>query len=78
MLSAGGRTVGPFLSGGLFSLAAESPTRGPALTFGIFAALSFIGFLASLGIRGKKLEAEGSSHDDDDTNKSDDEEHSSR
>lgn len=74
-LSAAGRTIGPFLSGGLFSLAAKVPEHGGLLTFGVFGAASFIGFLASLGIRGKKLEAEGGDHDDE-RYKSDDEEQS--
>lgn len=58
-LSAAGRTIGPFVSGGLFSLSACVPTHGEVLPFLIFAAASFIGFLASFGIRGKKLEADG-------------------
>lgn len=75
MLSAGGRTIGPFLSGGLFSLAAKSPTHGALLAFMVFSVTAFIGFLASLGIRGRKLEA-GGAHNENDPYKSDDEEHS--
>ncbi|KAJ5475788.1 hypothetical protein N7475_001517 [Penicillium sp. IBT 31633x] len=76
-LSAAGRAVGPFLSGGLFSLTAKIQPKGEALAFGVFGAVSFIGFIMSFGIRGRSLEAEGwgeSSDDDDDADKSDDEE----
>jgi hypothetical protein len=33
--------------------------KGEALAFGVFAAVSFIGFILSFGIRGRSLEAEG-------------------
>lgn len=42
-LSAAGRAAGPFLSGGLFSLATRIPYSGATLAFGIFAAVSFVG-----------------------------------
>lgn len=74
-LSAGGRAVGPFLSGGLFSLTAKIQPKGEALAFGVFGIVSFIGFVMSFGIRGQSLEADGSSDDSDDANyKSDDDE----
>jgi hypothetical protein len=72
-LSAAGRAVGPFLSGGLFSLTAKIQPKGEALAFGVFGAVSFIGFILSFGIRGRSLEAEGWS-DSDDADKSDDDE----
>lgn len=76
-LSAAGRAVGPFLSGGLFSLASKVRSNGEVLAFGVFAAVSFIGFILSFGIRGRSLEAEGWGEDGDDPNfKSDDEEDS--
>ncbi|KAF2764206.1 MFS transporter-like protein [Teratosphaeria nubilosa] len=58
-LSAAGRAVGPFISGSLFSAAVNVEPKGEALAFGIFAAISFVGFLMSFGIRGATLEAEG-------------------
>ncbi|KAJ5657601.1 Major facilitator superfamily domain general substrate transporter [Penicillium longicatenatum] len=58
-LSAAGRSVGPFLSGGLFTLTAKIQPRGEALAFGVFGAVSFIGFLLSFGIRAQTLEADG-------------------
>ncbi|KAJ5139359.1 uncharacterized protein N7515_004207 [Penicillium bovifimosum] len=72
-LSAAGRSIGPFLSGGLFSLTAKIQPKGEAIAFGVFAAVSFIGFIMSFGIRGRSLEAEGWSEDSD-GDKSDDEE----
>lgn len=58
-LSAAGRAVGPFMSGSLFSAATKVRPKGEALAFGVFAGIAFLGFLMSLGIRGKALEAEG-------------------
>jgi len=69
--------VGPFLSGGLFSLTSKIQPKGEALAFGVFGAVSFIGFIMSFGIRGRSLEADGwgeDSDEDDENYKSDDEE----
>ncbi|OKL62718.1 hypothetical protein UA08_01366 [Talaromyces atroroseus] len=73
-LSAAGRAVGPFLSGGLFTLATKTQ-KGEVLTFGVFAAVAFVGFVLSFGIRSSTLEAAGwsSDEDEDDPDKSDDE-----
>lgn len=57
-LSAAGRAAGPFLSGGLFTLATRV-WRGELLAFGVFGGITFIGFLMSFGIRNEGLEAEG-------------------
>ncbi|KAJ5109975.1 hypothetical protein N7532_002620 [Penicillium argentinense] len=76
-LSAAGRAVGPFLSGGLFSLTSKVQPKGELLAFGVFGAVSFIGFIMSFGIRGRSLEAEGwgeESDDEDGNYKSDDDE----
>ncbi|CAG8089953.1 unnamed protein product [Penicillium salamii] len=73
-LSAAGRAVGPFLSGGLFSLTSKIQPKGEALAFGVFGAVSFIGFVMSFGIRGRSLEAEGWGEDSDEGDKSDDDE----
>ena len=69
-LSAAGRAVGPFLAGGLFSLATHVHPKGEALAFGVFGGVTFIGFLTSFGIRDPGLEAEdwdevGSEEDED-------------
>jgi hypothetical protein len=67
--------VGPFLSGGLFSLTSKIQPKGEAIAFGVFGAVSFFGFIMSFGIRGRSLEADGWVSDSDDDNyKSDDEE----
>lgn len=58
-LSAGGRAIGPFISGALFTAATHVQPKGEAMAFGIFGGISFIGFLMSWGIRSAKLEAEG-------------------
>ena len=64
--------MGPFISGGLFSLASRVEPKGEAMAFGVFAAASFVGFILSFGIRGRSLEADG--YESDNTYKSDDEE----
>lgn len=80
-LSAAGRAVGPFVSGGIFSLATKVRPKGEALAFGTFGGVAFLGFLLSFGIRSPNLEAEGwesgtedDEEDDDGTDKSVDEE----
>ncbi|KAL4927506.1 MFS transporter [Aspergillus undulatus] len=77
-LSAAGRAIGPFLSGSLFSLSSRVQPKGETLTFGVFAAVSLVGFFLSFGIRGRELEAEGwdSSGDDDEGSVKPDEEES--
>jgi hypothetical protein len=56
-LSAAGRAAGPFLSGGLFSLATRVKPKGEALVWGIFGAIAFMGWIVSFGIRGQSLES---------------------
>lgn len=65
-LSAGGRAVGPFVSGALFTAATKVEPKGEALAFGVFGGISFLGLLLSFGIRGADLEAEGWDESDDD------------
>ena len=69
-LSAAGRAAGPFLSGGLFSLATRVQPKGEALAFGLFGGIAFVGFLVSFGIRSRDLEAEGWDEDDSGSDKS--------
>ena len=57
-LSAAGRAAGPFLSGGLFSIATRVRPKGEALAWGVFGGIAFLGFIASFGIRGEHLESE--------------------
>lgn len=70
-LSAVVRAAGPFLSGGLFSLSTNVKPKGEALPFGVFAIVSFLGFLLSFGVQARFLE--GDDNDDDDNSKSGDE-----
>jgi len=78
-LSAAGRSIGPFLSGALFSASTRIRPKGEALAFGVFGGIALIGFLLSFGIKGTGLEGgewdeeEGSS-DEDDNDEEDDEE----
>lgn len=65
-MSAGGRAVGPFISGALFTGATKLPHKGEALPFGVFAGISLIGFVLSFGIRGEGLEDAGWSSEDED------------
>ncbi|KAL3418805.1 major facilitator superfamily transporter [Phlyctema vagabunda] len=65
-LSAAGRAVGPFLSGGLFSISVGVRPKGEALVWGVFGGIAFLGFLASWGIRGENLECEGWTSEDSD------------
>lgn len=71
-LSAAGRAVGPFLSGGLFSIATKVQPKGEALAFGVFGGVAFVGFLLSFGVRSADLEAEGWESDDNVSDESDD------
>lgn len=69
-LSAAGRAVGPFISGGLFSLGSKMQPKGVFMTFGVFSAVALVGFVLSFGVRGRSLEAdyddEGYKSDEDD------------
>ena len=73
-MSAAGRAAGPFLSGGLFSLATHVKPKGEALAFGVFGGIAFIGFLGSFGIRRTGLEAEGFDEEDGSEGDEEDEE----
>jgi hypothetical protein len=76
-LSAAGRAAGPFLSGGLFSIATNVKPKGEALAWGVFGGIAFLGWLASFGIRGDELESgewdEESGSQDEDDDEDDDE-----
>ncbi|KAF2873141.1 major facilitator superfamily domain-containing protein [Massariosphaeria phaeospora] len=70
-LSAAGRALGPFVSGALFTAATSIRPKGEALVFGVFAGISFLGFILSFGIRGGGLEAEGWSDEDEEDEEED-------
>lgn len=80
-LSASGRAVAPFLSGGLFTIAEEVKPKGEALAFGVFGGVAFVGFILSLFIQGGNLEGQewdeeedGSRNEDSDKSEDEDEE----
>ena len=73
-LSAAGRALGPFLSGGMFSVAVKVKPKGEALAFGVFGGIAFLGLLLSFGIRGEGLEAEGWDEDSSSESEEGDEE----
>ncbi|EGS22580.1 tetracycline:hydrogen antiporter-like protein [Thermochaetoides thermophila DSM 1495] len=73
-LSAAGRSVGPFLSGGLFTLSTRVRPKGEALAWGLFAGFTLFGWFASLAIRGNGLESAGWVDESEDTEEDVDEE----
>lgn len=75
-LAAAGRAAGPFLSGSLFSLSTRVKIKPEALAFGVFGAVSIIGFLLSFGIRSRNLEDDGWCEEQDDDDDDDDDERS--
>ena len=72
-MSAAVRAAGPFLSGGLFTIATKVRPKGEVLAFGVFSGIAFLGFLLSFGIRSPDLEAEGWEDEEDESDKSEDE-----
>ncbi|KAI1392599.1 MFS general substrate transporter [Hypoxylon trugodes] len=56
-LSAAGRSVGPFLSGGLFTVSTHVQPKGEALAWGLFAGIALAGWLGSYAIHGEGLES---------------------
>ncbi|KAJ4150281.1 hypothetical protein LMH87_011038 [Akanthomyces muscarius] len=57
-LSALGRSVGPVVSGGLFTISVRIQPKGEALAWTVFGGLAFLGFFAALFVRGEGLESE--------------------
>ncbi|KAK2606270.1 hypothetical protein QQS21_003318 [Conoideocrella luteorostrata] len=57
-LSALGRSFGPFVSGGLFTLSVNIRPKGEALAWSLFGGLALMGWCLSLFIRGEGLESE--------------------
>jgi hypothetical protein len=56
-ISAAGRAAGPFLSGGLFTIATRVHPKGEALAWGVFGGIAYAGWLVSFGIKGEDLES---------------------
>ncbi|KAL7970779.1 major facilitator superfamily domain-containing protein [Trichoderma sp. SZMC 28014] len=57
-LSALGRSIGPFVSGGLFTLSMGIQPKGEALAWSLFGGLAFLGCIGSIFIRGNSLESD--------------------
>ncbi|PTB35726.1 uncharacterized protein TrAFT101_010575 [Trichoderma asperellum] len=57
-LSALGRSIGPFVSGGLFTLSMGIHPKGEALAWSLFGGLAFLGCIGSMFIRGNGLESD--------------------
>ncbi|KAL2753996.1 hypothetical protein ACRALDRAFT_1062967 [Sodiomyces alcalophilus JCM 7366] len=75
-LSAAGRSVGPFLSGALFTLSMDVQPKGEALAWGIFGGVAFLGWVGSLLIKNRGLESDdwvGNGDDDEDHDSVDEE-----
>ncbi|KAL1836476.1 hypothetical protein VTJ49DRAFT_5090 [Mycothermus thermophilus] len=64
-LSAAGRSIGPFLSGSLFTLSMRVRPKGEALAWGLFAGLALVGWLGSYAIRNSGLESADWEEDED-------------
>ncbi|PNP45159.1 hypothetical protein TGAMA5MH_03210 [Trichoderma gamsii] len=57
-LSALGRSFGPFVSGGIFTLSMGIQPKGEALAWSLFGGLAFLGCIGSIFIRGNGLESD--------------------
>ncbi|KAB5517388.1 major facilitator superfamily transporter [Coniochaeta sp. 2T2.1] len=66
-LSAAGRSIGPFLSGALFTLSEGVQPKGEALAWGLFAGIALAGWVGTLFIRGHGLESDDWEGDDEET-----------
>ena len=49
--------MGPFLSGGLYSLSTRVQPKGEALAWGLFAGIALAGWLGTYAIHGEGLES---------------------
>ncbi len=64
-LSAAGRSVGPFLSGALFTLSEGVEPKGEALAWGLFAGIALAGWVGAWFIKGHGLESDDCEGDDE-------------
>ncbi|KAI0154256.1 MFS general substrate transporter [Xylariaceae sp. FL1272] len=56
-LSAAGRSIGPFLSGAIFTASTHVHPKGEALAWGLFAGVALFGWLSTYAIHGESLES---------------------
>ncbi|KAI1736348.1 MFS general substrate transporter [Xylaria scruposa] len=64
-LSAAGRSVGPFLSGAVFTASTHVRPKGEGLAWGLFAGIALIGWLATYAIHGHGLESTDDGFEDE-------------
>ncbi|SPO00263.1 related to tetracycline resistance protein (probable transport protein) [Cephalotrichum gorgonifer] len=57
-ISAAGRSVGPFLSGGLFTLSSGVRPKGELLAWGLFGGIAIVGYFGTLAVDGGGLESD--------------------
>lgn len=57
-ISALGRSVGPFLSGGLFALSSRVQPRGELIAWGVFGGIAMVGYFGTMAIDGENLESD--------------------
>ena len=72
-LSALGRSFGPFVSGGLFSLSINIRPKGEAIAWSVFGGLAILGWVSSLFIRRDGLESDDWQGSDDSSSEHDEE-----
>ena len=72
-LSALGRSFGPFVSGGLFSLSINIRPKGEAIAWSVFGGLAILGWASSLFIRRDGLESDDWQGSDDNSSEQDEE-----
>ncbi|KAI1123594.1 MFS general substrate transporter [Nemania abortiva] len=65
-LSAAGRSVGPFLSGALFTASTHVRPNGEGLAWGLFAGIALIGWLSTYAIHGHGLESTDDGFEEED------------
>ncbi|KAI1176470.1 major facilitator superfamily domain-containing protein [Nemania sp. FL0916] len=65
-LSAAGRSVGPFLSGAIFTASTHVHPKGEGLAWGLFAGIALFGWLATYAIHGHGLESTDDGFEEED------------
>ncbi|RYP22165.1 hypothetical protein DL765_001813 [Monosporascus sp. GIB2] len=71
-LSAAGRSVGPFISGSLFTVSTHVQPKGEAFAWGIFAGVALAGWLGTYAIHGEGLESTDDGFEDEEEHEDED------
>lgn len=66
--------MGPFLSGGLYTLSTHVRPKGEALAWGLFAGIALAGWLGTYAIHGEGLESTDDGFEEEEDGNHDDEE----